>query len=88
MQSVRAVPETDMLIPVRVSQAPRGDEIRGFHMRYCGPSGAHLSTFKHLIKLGKIRFFTSRQGLEYDYCILPDIAWFVVCKSSRVGWYL
>ena len=41
-------------VSVRVSQALRGEEIKGFRMRYCGPSSDNLSTFSLLKQIAQI----------------------------------
>jgi hypothetical protein len=54
MHSVWPVLEAAILIPVLVSQALRGEEIKGFHMGYCGPSSDNLSTFSLLKQIAQI----------------------------------
>ena len=58
MPSACAIPEAVILVSVPACflgnrSKLRGEEIKGFHMRHCGPSGVNLSTFNQQIKLGK-----------------------------------
>ena len=41
MQSVCAIPEVDIFASVLVSWVLRGEETKGLHTRYCGPSGVN-----------------------------------------------
>ena len=54
LHSVWPALEAVILTSVLVSQALCGEEIKGFHMMYCGPYSDNLSTFTLLKQIAQI----------------------------------